>query len=213
MGIFDFFKRFFSGNDQNELITSQPSEDPQQMEIIVTQEDMMLFTMLPFDFDSEIKYASGTFTPWYMDLSQMNQLATEDQIEIINDYLKQAPMFCNSLPEGLEIPINEIIYSSKDYGYTRLFCTPCTKTGKRSKYPVELFVTTDQHNKIKNVSANIYYLIDGKIGKARVVFWDNHICYIFTLKMVGSTLAITEIKSNRNLPDGMPAEVIYKLNI
>ena len=218
MGFFNVLKKLLADEPQSSVVKvetdclhqSAPTEDYIQ----VTQEDMAQFTMLPFAFDSEIVFNKESKEQWYMDLSTMNQIAAEDQVEIINEYLRQAHMLCDSIPYGLEIPVGDLVYSKQsEYGYSKLFCSPYTKTGKVSKYPVCLFVTTDLSNRSKNTTCKMYYLRDGSIGKAQAIFWNNRICYIFNFQLIGRTLALAEIKSNNDLPVGMPAEVIYTLEI
>lgn len=222
MGFFRFLKHMLKDDVPTFKVIEVPSNvertppaQPKLDEYIpVTKEDMLPFKMLPFAFDTEIVFHPGSKSPWSMDLSATNRLVADDQVEMLNEYLRQAPLLCDSIPLGLEIPIAAIRYDSiQNYGYSKLFCNPFTKTGKRSKYPVCLFVTTDLSDAINHINCKIYYLCDGSMGKAKAVFWNNHICYSFAFGLVGKTFALTKIETNYGLLPGAPLQQIYSLDI
>lgn len=117
-------------------------------------------------------------------------------ISSMNVFLNQGHM------DDSDVPLFKILEESIRFepslsgmdDYTRLIILPLTPTGKKPKYPLEMKVcllSQDEHWKIlqntgKEIFGDIWYLNDGKIGKARIICWNyagrNSRCYIFQIR-------------------------------
>ena len=78
-------------------------------------------------------------------------------------------------------------------------CNPYTKTGKKSKFPLILHYATPAYHEFNpptNFFGNIYYMQDGSIGKAHLIYWINHIMYSFALGLTGKTLEVKKIEKS-----------------
>ena len=94
----------------------------------------------------------------------------------------------------LEIPISKLIFFSKDYGYTRIMCTPKTYTGKLSKYPISLSFATDFSNRDNTTHGELIYGIDGNVKKANVYFWKNHSHVFLKYKNIDNILTLESLE-------------------
>lgn len=83
--------------------------------------------------------------------------------------------------------------------YTFFKCCPYTKTGKLSKYPLVLRYAHGDFNSVKNFFGDVYYMQDGSIGKARLIFWKEYTMYKIELACKGSTLGIKSVEKNQEL--------------
>lgn len=45
-----------------------------------------------------------------------------------------------------------------------------------------------------NVFGNIYYLLDGEIGKIEIICWKNHKCYIINCAIKNNELCINKVE-------------------
>ena len=125
-----------------------------------------------------------------------NQMIAREDISSMNVFLNQGHM------DDSDVPLFKILEESIRFepslsgmdDYTRLIILPLTPTGKKPKYPLEMKVcllSQDEHWKIlqntcKEIFGDIWYLNDGKIGKARIICWNyagrNSRCYIFQIR-------------------------------
>lgn len=172
----------------------------------VTLEDMRRFTGSPFSFDSTI-YSIGEnyFDPWRMDISLQNQFAVDNQIEYLNEIIRRAYLHSDKIPLDLCLPTSKI-----NYQQSKIICNPYTKTGKPSKYPFSLVVLFDQKTgDEKNI--RIDYFPDETTGKAKIVYWENRILYVFKYKTIGREFILGEVKTNKFVNVGELPTLIYKL--
>lgn len=179
----------------------------------VTSKDMEQFTMIPYQLNCPVKkfIRPGGHPFAYMDLNQANQIIAKDEIRRINEYINQAKDYVPRLPKRIDVCIEKIMFNpySKDYGYTRLICTPYTFSGKKSKYPLHLHFMTRIDIEDCDIG-KIYYGQDGKILKANISIWRNHTGWLFTFKTIGRTLVLYEIKSNICPDESGQPTTIYK---
>lgn len=148
--------------------------------------------------------------------NRKNQVQIKEDIKQINDSVKK---YCNTfnIVEDLSIDVEslkfDVTYSektgSKQY-FTFFECTPYTPTGKLSKFPLILHYATKNHMKAtfqQDYFGEIYYLQDGNIGKARLIYWIEHSMYLFSMGLKGKTLVVQKIEKST---EGNK-EIIYKL--
>lgn len=137
-------------------------------------------------------------------LSDKNIIDKEfKQINIFVDFaLKLA-----HLSENLYIdPVNFLYIGN----FTFYEARPYTPTGKHSKYPLILHYAYASHDApypSQDYFGELYYLQDGSIGKARLIFWNNKNGYMIHLAMVNQKLSVKKVEKSS------PAnwETIYKL--
>lgn len=85
--------------------------------------------------------------------------------------------------------------------FTHFECKPYTKTGKKSKFPLILHYATSAYHEFDppaNFFGDIYYLQDGNIGKARLIYWIHHVMYSFELGLTGQTLEVKKVEKSIN---------------
>lgn len=152
-----------------------------QKEIImvkrVTIEDMLQFDNKPYKFDSPIiKYIEHGGHPFaYMDLSPHNQNIARNDLYRINAMIKE---MINSIPllsSKFLLQVDKIIFSeyNPSYGYSRIFCTPHTYTGKISKFPFSLHFQTRLDIRAYFTIGNLFYNTSGTLEKANVNVWTS----------------------------------------
>ena len=166
----------------------------------VTIDDMIQLTNLPFLWNAEIqKYLDGH--PFaYMDIVGDNLTIVEQEIQKMNAQIKLDLNRYKELPQSLRIPFEKLFFTKIGYySYTRLICTPKTFTGKPSKYPINLYFTTDETKiGISSSHGNIYYGQNGKIEKAEIHFWKNHNRTSLIYKTINGVLTLTTIEQSDN---------------
>ncbi|MBS6956661.1 MAG: hypothetical protein KH230_26015 [Enterocloster asparagiformis] len=143
--------------------------------------------------------------------------------------LRDLTTFNNKIPLAIKladiktpflIPLNEIEFESvqKKSGkdsytqyYTFFECTPYSKTGKNTKYPLTLHYATKNLDSIDsetNFLGDIHYMQDGTIGKAKLINWIKRKCYVLEYGMVGGTLALKSVTTTDNKGN---KTILYKL--
>lgn len=164
----------------------------------VTTDDMRKLDM-PFVCNTEVKkYVQKEEHPSaYMEISGENINIVKAEIEKMNAIIKESIKAYPSIPQNLKIPVNEIVFQSKDYGYTQIMCTPKTFTGKPAKYPYTLFFCTDLSKHENSTHGDLTYGKDGTIQKANVCFWRNGNGFFLNFKMVDGKLTFTDMGQHK----------------
>lgn len=200
MGILDFLtKRNTSPKapaDQSQSLSTVEKE--RIMVQRVTTQDMIQFTAMPYHLDCEVKkFDAPNSHPFaYIDLDRKNIAVAEAELEKLNVHLASAHQLCSKVPSGTNIPIRSIVYKPpKNYGYTRLICSPYTYTGKVSKFPLSLSFMTDLSKTANTTHGKAYYGQDGSIQKAEVYCWRGGQGYFFYFKAEGGNLVISKIET------------------
>lgn len=163
----------------------------------VTTHDMVQFTAMPYNLDCEIKKhdmpQSHPFA--YIDLDRNNIAVAELELVKLNAHLGMAHQLCKKVPRGIEVPVKDIVYKPpKNYGYTRLICTPHTFTGKVAKYPLSLSFMTDLSKTTNTTHGEMFYGQNGVVQKAEVYCWRNGKGYFFHFKTEGCNLVLSKIE-------------------
>ena len=210
MRFFEFFKKNIGNKARCEKPIENPIQEKESAMISITKDDMIPFNMLPFHFNgpyTDVRNEKGK-PCMYMDLDKMNQAVATKELENINLYIRESAHYYDSIPDDLEIPIRSIMYKkySESYGYSKLKCTPKTKTGKQSKIPLEFVFMTklfppnyketkDGFEQVHHdtTTGELYYGHDGSVLKGKVNFWREGKGYFYELNTVGRTLLITKI--------------------
>ncbi len=161
-----------------------------------TIEDMKELNNLPFVWNAPVeKFIRDGAHPFaYMDIVGENLVIVKNEIRMINKQIKEDLKDYPSLPQTLAIPVSELVFHSKDYGYTRIMCTPKTYTGKISRYPVSLYFSTDFSNTNHTTHGELVYGTDGKIKKANIYFWKNHNHVFLKYKTIDNVLTLESIE-------------------
>ena len=113
------------------------------------------------------------------------------------DYIE---MFAALAMELAEINNNYKI-NTKNFYYgtdsTHYVYTPKTESGRISKYPLMLKYQYSENNSI-NLSndrfGEIYYTRDGRIGKARLIYWDNYNGCVINIGLINKKLAVKKVE-------------------
>lgn len=180
----------------------------------ITTSDMEQFTMMPYQLNCKVFNKPSENPSSYINLNARNRNIAVEQLRIIDEYIRQSPQLSRLVPSGIHIPIEQMIYSRiGSYSeYTRLICTPYTKTGKISKFPLYLYFTTDPSQTDNETHGKLYYGKDGNILKANVSIWMHNQGYFYSFKTVGRTFFLSEIKSTvKRDKNDLPA-VIYEFD-
>ena len=125
-----------------------------------------------------------------------------EDIELINSLLKKLRIKLN-IQESLCIPSSEIIFN-KNFNqklYTYFEYNPITATGKTSKFPLELYITTRDHYEsmpIFDCFGSIGYLKSNSIGSATLNFWYKNIGYHINLGSVNNKLTVKKVAHTLN---------------
>lgn len=223
MGLFDFLKRS-AGNPPSpppeEKKLSQIDKERKMVERVTT-EDMLQFTMLPYDLNCPVyKFMREGGHPFaYMNLNRANQMVAKQELNKINRYILQAQEYIPLLTSDFSLQVSKVMFEeySPDYGYSRLMCSPYTFTGKISKYPLSLSFMTRLDVRPYSAHGELVYGKDGNIMKASVNVWKSPRDYskpgtgwMFTFKTIGQTFVLSQVKTTLSTDKhGMPG-VVYQ---
>jgi hypothetical protein len=177
-------------------------------------EDMYQFIDIPFEWHWVINLNHTNGIAWFQ-LNRNNQYVALQYIDYINNMIIDAKSYIKKI-NNFEMCTEEI-----DFDYpipmrldsmtnTRVECTPYTKTGKISKYPVTLRFASSKTVVLSNgykyqehpYMGTIRIMPDGNIGSASILFAENHTN--FSIGLNGLNLIIKRIDSDKG--------VIYKWN-
>lgn len=131
----------------------------------------------------------------------------KSEISYINDMIAYACKLSN-MSIALKIDISKF-----EYGLflqnTHYEWTPFTPSGKPSKYPLMLrYIYKNKYDAPppNECFGEIYYLQNGEIGKARLIFWRENIGYFFNFGQTNNTLVVKKVEKSTP-PDRI---VLYK---
>jgi len=128
------------------------------------------------------------------------------ELQYINRILKIVSEKYN-LP-NLSIQFRLLNFGIGNYG-THYIYTPYTKTGRQSKYPMEIrYSYKERKSDIPAVFGNISYLKDGSIGVADMIFWIKKEGYFITLGLFDGELSVKKIE--HSIPLEGKRILIYK---
>lgn len=127
-------------------------------------------------------------------LEGSNQTIAAKDLEHLIDLL-QKTITVQSLNIILQFPTS-INYSHQNYpqspiDFAFILHSPLTKTGKKSKFPFELYLGSSSDG----TNGEIYYLQNGNIGKARLWVWFNHRCHTVHYAIKNAELIVTKIET------------------
>ena len=121
-------------------------------------------------------------------------------IELVNDLLCTVRTQLK-IREALSVPTSEIVFnlnfSQKLYTYFEY--APLTASGKQSKYPFVLFITTREHYEAMpnfECFGSISYLKDNRIGSATLNFWYQSKGYHISLGMIEDKLSVKKVEQS-----------------
>lgn len=159
----------------------------------------------PISINQNKTDTSFTVSPTYsldgrnlMLVSEYDKLRVFDGVELINELLcslrKQL-----KIREALNIPVSEIVFNSNfsQKLYTYFQYEPLTASGKQSKYPFKLYITTQGHYETSpnfECFGSIGYLNDNRIGSAILNFWYKRKGYHICLGMIDDMLSVKKVE-------------------
>ena len=204
MGFLDFFKK--KNNLQPaviELISQENENFPKishaekELSIIksLTIDDMRELKKMPYACNTEMKkHIRKDGHPFaYMDIVGENIEIVKSEIQKMNSVIKDTLKECPQISKNIKIPVNDLVFQSAYYGYTRIICSPKTYTGKLAKYPFSLFFTTDLSKSENTTHGELIYGQDGKIQKANIYLWENRQHLFLTYKTINGNLTLIKI--------------------
>lgn len=202
MGLLDFLSSLSSQSEKSTVSQNKSHLSAVEKERImvqrITTQDMVRFTQMPYHLDCAInKYDAPNSHPFaYINLDNQNISAAEADMERLNAHLATAHILCRKVPKRIGIPIKDIVYKPpKNYGYTRLMCTPYTFTGKIAKYPLSLSFMTDLSKTENTTHGEMFYGQNGTVQKAEVYCWRGGKGYFFYFKTEGPDLILSKIET------------------
>lgn len=140
-------------------------------------------------------------------ISDENKKQIANDLKLLGTYVESS---CKSLciednlhinPSELKFDVSIHDKSNTTLYFTHFECNPYTKAGKKSKFPLILHYATPAYHEFDpptNFFGDIYYLQDGTIGKARLIYWVHHVMYSFELGLTGQTLEIKKVEKSIN---------------
>lgn len=142
------------------------------------------------------------------------QLLPLNYSDIISDFKKLneiISLYTSSLGlPKLEIDPEDFVYSGQNPSHFEL--VPLTKTGKQPKFKKVFYYRTKDYSSsepVKKYFGDIYYLQNGDIGKAKMIFWIKRTMYHITLKIINEKLCINKIEY---ITEDSNREIVYKIN-
>lgn len=121
-------------------------------------------------------------------------------IELVNELLSVVRTQFN-IREALNIPTSEIVFNNSfsQKLYTYFEYAPLTASGKQSKYPFVLFITTREHYEAMpnfECFGSVSYLKDNRIGSATLNFWYQSKAYHISLGMIEDKLSVKKVEQS-----------------
>lgn len=142
----------------------------------------------PIDY-SMLPYNIGEHMP----VSETNRFQALSDITIINNIMEEF-LRKNPIIPKLEICTEDIVFTGSNPTYLEF--PGNTKTGKVPKYIAILHYRTDKYDEFEpseNYFGDIFYLKDGNIGKAKLIYWIHKSMYDITLGLSGLTLTVKRV--------------------
>jgi hypothetical protein len=200
-------KKFISSNTSISHQTSKrvPKEkiDWREKELItvknITINDMRELETMPFVCNTDIKkyIHEGNHPFAYMEITGENFDIVKAEITKMNDTIADNIKHYPKIPQQLRIPVDELLFHSSPYGFTRIMCTPKTYEGAPSQYPYTLYFCTDLSKRENTTHGELTYGQDGTVEKSDVVFWRNHNQFVLNFKTVNGVLTLLNLGQSR----------------
>ena len=191
-------------NVANDLSLEEDNTVKERVEADISISDMYQFVQIPFEWKWVMQLQGNPGNRWFM-LNMNNQFVALHYIQDVINLIEEKQ------DEILEISGFDFCTEDIDFGYpkpmymgcrpcTFILCTPYTKKGKVSKYPVTLHFETSEYLKneynlppaqIHPVLGEIHVLKDGNIGSGFVSFITRDIKIEFGL--YGISLIIKKV--------------------
>lgn len=194
-------------NAEKEARLKQEREKSEHLQAMksITIDDIEKLNITQYKF-SDIIYDNNMAL---MLVTPANQNQVLSDIKKLNSFISDAIVLAK-IKKDFSIPVEDIVFSTNAINigkeahtqyYTYFECVPYTKTGKISKFPLILhYGTKNLHafNSDTNFWGKIHYMQDGTIGKAELVNWISHNCYVINLGLIGTTLSIKSVTTNND---------------
>ena len=196
--LLDFFRL---PEDNNDEINSEDSISNS----IIRIDDMYQFEDIPFEWHwvMELKHTRNTY--WFI-LNMNNQYIALKYIDYLNKMIIESRSYIEGI-NGLEMCTEEIDFSYPtqmmldSFTNTYVECTPYTKTGRISKYPVILHFSSSETICLDNgyeyqnrpYMGIVKIMQDGNIGIANITFSKDYTRFSFGL--YGINLIIKRVDS------------------
>ena len=178
-----------------------------QNENICSIEDMYQFRNIPFEWHW-VETLNYTNEKAWFQLNKNNQYVALQYIDYINNMITDAKSYIGNI-DNLEMCTEEIDFDYPIPMYidsvtnTHIECTPYTKTGRFSKYPVTLHFASSNLVTLNNgyeyqehpYMGYIKIMQDGNIGLANILFAKNHTN--FSIGLNGISLVIKRVDTDK----------------
>lgn len=169
------------------------------------QEDipnMERFAEIGFNL-KDVPYEDGPDWKLYF-LCGGNQVRVSGDILQLNKYLDIAQGLCPSLGPN-RIDPEKFVYTRQQKSINNfifLRATPCTPTGKPSKYPLVVYFNHQMLSMVESNNDQVFgemqYLQTGSIGAAKIIQWYRGSLKIVALGIKNNELMISSIESSEN---------------
>lgn len=138
-------------------------------------------------------------TNYYVPISLQNKISWD--LMSLNDFIgKSREILRENIELISDLNIRYNINSIDHYGnLTKIELMPLTKTGKIPKFPVVLHFNASKSIEWPNnntLFGHVFYFPDGEIGKAEIISWVNHNCYILSIAKKNNRLALRRIHTH-----------------
>lgn len=208
MGFFDFLKKAVSAVETqvqpaHQYTSPAPFVDQRLVEQQIAQ-NMLAYSALPYQICT-CRFMDDA-KAWAM-FNQTNVNALALAIEELNkliancDAANQA--FRLLVPFVIRVPMHKLKFGYHkdatvgDLPISYFVYQPFTKTGRQTKYPLSVhFSTIGEYHEVlmDECHGDLYYEKDGSITKAKLVYFYNDRCFVYTFGLVGRTFAITKVE-------------------
>ena len=185
----------------------------------MTAEDMLLFPELPYDLRCPLqKYNNPNAHAFaYMDLTPTNIKVAKNHLMMLANLIEEHSSFIPNIPNDVCLDTSKVVFRpySKNYGYTRLMCTPKTLSGKLSSRPLTLSYMSRIDSRPYEVLGEIKYSSSGEIVKASATIHletsgpSPHQVWMFSFMNVNGHLIISDVKSSAY---GKSLQTVFKAN-
>jgi len=135
----------------------------------------------------------SSLIPGMMKVPAKDRKIIEAEFTIINKFIDRAIRLSRA-KINLFINPNRFSYN-ENYSFYK--CIPLTPSGKQSKYPMVLHYAYKEHSELlpaQDYFGEIYYLQNGSIGKARLIFWNHKDGYIIHLGIIKGILDVKKVE-------------------
>lgn len=158
------------------------------------------------DTEAPARIIPNNITPGIIDIPNSDMNLIRKEFSIINSLVSEAISLARL---NLKLKIDfSLLRFEKNFTYYEY--APYTKTGRSSKYPLTLHYAYDKHGQPippRDYFGELKYLSSGKIGTARLIFWNHTDGYMISLGTVKNMLAIKKVE--RSVSSGW--QVVYKI--